>query len=241
MLWREGLLGNAGILGGAGSELNLDALARHALENTAIQDGNLLDYYDPLEHYEPIRPMVVRRFVDSEGYRACLGLAGGTPREQFESEVEELDSRAYPPVDELPEYHQRFVGAASFLAAHWVMEAEVTHCREELLLRSFDLSREQLEHNAAELGWQREGVTNTRAVLEALTDNAWLKGLHCVHILRSAFRITWEEHGGRLPETATRPLVEIARFCGLTPTECAALCLTFVEERKSQCNESEDA
>lgn len=227
----------------AGSEpaLNLDILADHAIKNTALNGGNVLDDYSPLDHYEPILPLVLRRFMESEPYRACRGESGGTPREHFEAEILELDRQAYPPTDTIPKIHGEFAAIASLLAAHWVMEAcgPVTQRREEILLESFELERKRLDEIATQTGWRREGETNTKQLLDALSGGRDWKNIHCVHIIRTAFLIAAEEHNGRLPDKVKAAFVEIGRTCRLEPNECSVVCEVLMEEATNETGTSE--
>lgn len=227
----------------AGNEpaLNLDILADHAIKNTALNGGNVLDDYSPLDHYEPILPLVLRRFMESEPYRTCRGENGGMPLDQFEAEILELDRQAYPPTETVPKIHAEFAAIASLLAAHWVMEAcgPVTQRREEILLDSFELERKRLDEIATQTGWRREGETNTKQLLDALSGGRDWKNIHCVPIIRTAFLIAAEEHQGKLPEKVKAAFVEIGRTCRLEPNECSAVCEVLMEEATKESGQTE--
>ncbi len=220
---------------------NLDLLAEHALKNTALNGGNILDDYAPLDHYEPIHPLVLRRFMESEPFRACHGETGGTTREQFESEVLEFDCQAYPPMDELPQIHSEFAMLASLLAAHWIMEVRgpVTRGREGMLLESLQLKRKRFNEIATQAGWRREGKTNTRQMFDELVGGREWKNFHCADIIRSAFVIAFLEHGGKLPSKVVAAFVEIGQSCRLESSECGAICEAVLEETAKETDTNE--
>lgn len=68
--------------------------------------------------------IVVKRFLETDSYRACLGETGGVPREQFEGEVLALDAKAHPLLKELPADHQEFLRLAKPLAAYFILQAD---------------------------------------------------------------------------------------------------------------------
>jgi hypothetical protein len=236
---REGLFVCSGLECTKDVQVNLDAWARHVVANTAFPGGNVFEHYRPLGYYEPIRPLVLRRFVECQTYRACLGLPGGISREQFEEEVLELDRQAFP-LSEIPEEHCAVLNCASLVAAYGVMAASgtVTPARLELLADSFDLDSTDFPGIATSLRWNWDGDPNTWEILESLTPRPW-KALHGAHIMQRAFSVAIGEYHGRPPESTRRALADLAANFGFTSDMYHALFAAALEESKKPLDQNE--
>ena len=218
--------------------VDFDPLADHCLKHGPENLAGLLDDEYQQLTYLPVEVPVLKRFQETELYRACRGQAGGVSREQFESEVLELDQQAYPPLQELPPDHRGFICTAELLGTHFVMEAGglVTPAREEKLLDFFELKPKRLAEIAQRLGWQRTEDSNTESVLENYMSgrNKHLANLHAVQILRTAFRFVVEEHGGEVPVQFQPAFYTLGSHCQLLKCEVNAIYEIVVAQKPEE-------
>ena len=218
--------------------MDFDRLADHYLKTGETNVADMLNDVHQQLGYLPIEPLILKRFQETEIYRACRGENGGVPREQFESEVLELDRAAYPPLKELPADHREFTAMATLLAAHFVMEAGgiVTQTREEKLLDFFHLETKTLEEIAKRFDWQRTEESNTEGVLERWLSgkNKHLANLHSVEILKTAFLFAAQEHAGKLPTRFQPAFIKLGTFCQLVRCEVIAIYETVLERKPEE-------
>jgi hypothetical protein len=218
--------------------MDFDQLAGHYLKTG---ETNLADILNEPTHqlgYLPIEPLILKRFQETETCRACLGEEGGVPREQFESEVLELDREAYPRLKELPAGHKEFIGMAKLLAAYFVLEAGglVTQAREANLLDFFDLEPKHLEDIAKQFSWQRTEESNTERVLENLLTgrDKHLAHLHSVDILKTAFLFAAQAHDGKFPKRLRPAFIKLGTLCQLVECEVIAIYECVLEPKPEE-------
>jgi len=218
--------------------LDFDQLALQSLNSGESNLADLLnDTYRQLG-YVPIEPLVLKRFLETETCRACIGVQGGVSREEFETEVLELDRQAYPPLKELPADHQEFICTATLLAAYFVMEAGgiVTPRREATLLDFLGLEPKRLDEIAQQFGWQRTDETNTEAVLEDFLTGrkTHLSNLHSVAVLTPAFLFVAHEHAGKLPQRFHPAFMRLGSLCQICRSEVIAIYETVMEPKPEE-------
>jgi hypothetical protein len=207
--------------------MDFDRLAAYYLKTG---ESNVVDILNDVHQqiaYVPIESLVFKRFQETESYRACRGETGGVSREQFESEVLEMDRQAYPKHNKLPTDQQEFVNIACLLAAYFVMEAGgfVTPDREKNLLEFFGAEQRHLEDYTRWFDWRRAEATNTEKVLDRVLTGRkkhWAN-LHSVVILKAAFRFAAYEHGEKLPKRLLREFFRLGQFCQLGRFEVIAV------------------
>ncbi len=212
----------------ASTRIDLDRVGSSCLESGELGGARLIESALPTALWSPVRTAVIKNFAESEAGRACLGEPGGTPRAEFEAAILELDRRAYPPLEELPEEHGRFVSLASLLSSWYILEASgpVEGERLSRYLEHFELEESRLKDIAGQLGWKQGHGGNTTELLKSILlgpRTAWVP-IHAAHILHRAFFLMVRDIGqpnmmDDLDDVCTR----LGQWCQLDRRETIAV------------------
>lgn len=160
-------------------ELGLDGRllgADYLAYTDALAESGDLSVYHVLLSNGPLRsplaaaPRQIALFEASGLCRGLRGQKGGTPREQFEAQVLELDRRVHPPLTSVPQEHTVFVHGTCAVVASFVWETSEQYSEEGLLefLGKLGFSEDLVRSIATSIGWEFGPEGNTVQILNNL-------------------------------------------------------------------------